>query len=79
MGANPLRKHQRVRYNRINESLQLAAVQNLRVHRIHLFIAQEELNKSSKYQIVYSSLSLNNRSSCADGHVCLTFVTLHEP
>jgi hypothetical protein len=57
----------------INKSLRWAGVEDLRIHRIHLFITQKETNKSSKYQIVDSSLSLNNRSSCADGHVRLTY------
>jgi hypothetical protein len=56
-----------------NKSLRWAAVEDLRIHRIHIFVTQEEVNKSSKYKIVYSSLSLNNCSSCVDGHLRLTF------
>jgi hypothetical protein len=53
--------------------LRWAAVEDLRIHRIHPLITQEEVNEQAKYKIVYSSLSLNNRSSCANGHVRATF------
>jgi hypothetical protein len=56
-------------YRGINKPLRRAAVEDLRVHRILLFITSEEMNKQSKYTIVYASLWLNNRSSCADAHV----------
>jgi hypothetical protein len=58
-------------YRGIDKSLRSAAVEDLSSHRIHLFITQEKVNKYPKYKIVGSSLSLNNRSSCADGHVRL--------
>jgi hypothetical protein len=62
-----------LKYRGINKSLRWAAVEDLRIHHIPLFITQEQVNKSSKCKIVYSSLSFNNLSSCADGHVHLTF------
>jgi hypothetical protein len=60
-------------YGGINKSLPWTAVEDLGIHRIHLFITQKEVNKYCKYKIVFSSLSLNNSSSCADGHVRLIF------
>jgi hypothetical protein len=60
-------------YRGIHQSLPWAAAEDLRIHRIHIFITQEEMNKLSKYKLIYSSLSLNNRSPCADGHGCLIF------
>jgi hypothetical protein len=63
----------REKYRGINKSLQWATVEDLRIHRIHLFITQEEVNKYSEQKIVYSSFSLNNPSSRANGHVRLTF------
>jgi hypothetical protein len=53
--------------------LRWAAVEDLRIHCIHSFVTQEAMNKLFKYKIVYSSLSLNNHSPYADGHVRLTF------
>jgi hypothetical protein len=66
-------------YRGINKSLQWAALEDLTIHRIHLCITQEEMDKESKSKYIYLSLSLNSRSSCADGHVRLPFVTFHEP
>jgi hypothetical protein len=60
-------------YQGINKSLRWAAVEDLRIHRKHLLITQEEVNKQSKSKVAHLSLSLNNRSSCANGHVRLTF------
>jgi hypothetical protein len=57
-------------YMGINKSLWWPAVEDLRIH--HRSVAQKEMNKESEYKIIYSSLSLNNHSSCADGHVYLT-------
>jgi hypothetical protein len=54
-------------------SLRWAAVEDLRIYRIRLCITQEEMNKDSKYKVVYSSVSLDNRSPCADGHARLIF------
>jgi hypothetical protein len=53
--------------------LRWAAVEDLRIHPINLCITQEEVNKYSKYKIVDSSLSLNNRSSRADRHAHFIF------
>jgi hypothetical protein len=61
----------------IYKSLQWAAIEDLRIHRIHLFIIREEMAKSSKYKIVAWFLLFNNRSSYADGHVHLAFC--HRP
>jgi hypothetical protein len=41
----------------INKSFRWAAIEDLRVHRIHLFVNQEEMNKESDSKIVYSSLA----------------------
>jgi hypothetical protein len=35
-------------YRGITKSLRWEAVEDLRIHRIHLFMTQEEVNKSSK-------------------------------
>jgi hypothetical protein len=45
-------------YRGITKSLRWEAVEDLRIHRIHLSITQEEVNKSFKYKIVSSSLCL---------------------
>jgi hypothetical protein len=50
-----------------------AAVEEFGIRLIHLFIIQGEMNQYSQYGIVYSSLSLNNRSLCTGRHVRLTF------
>jgi hypothetical protein len=63
----------KARYRGMNKPLRWVIIEDLRIHRVHLFITQEEMNKQPKYTIVYSSLSLNNRSSCTGGHVRLTF------
>jgi hypothetical protein len=70
--SNPMSRH----YRGINKVLPWAVIVNLRIRRIHFCITQEEVNKWTVSKIVSSCLSLNNRSSCADGHVCFTFCHL---